>query len=135
MAVIVTKFKFFKSKSFFESSSLLLSCGRTTLYLLCIYIRDTERITDLFVEDFSTYFLFITNIISLLCYRKGNSNLLIKIHHRHGQYGFCADSCPFESVPSLVSYYQHHSLAEYNSKLNLKLRRGIAKPCQVCIYI
>ncbi|XP_067935924.1 phosphatidylinositol 3-kinase regulatory subunit alpha-like [Watersipora subatra] len=69
-----------------------------------------------------------------LVLRKGGGNLLIKIYHRHGQFGFCADSCPFESVPSLVSYYQHHSLAEYNASLNLTLRRGIAKPSQYDPY-
>ncbi|KAF6023116.1 PIK3R2 [Bugula neritina] len=65
-----------------------------------------------------------------LVLRKGGSNLLIKIYHRHGLYGFCTDSCSFDSVPALISYYQHNSLEEYNPQLNIRLHRGIARHSQ-----
>lgn len=49
-------------------------------------------------------------------FRKGGSNLLIKILYRNSRYGF-VEPCEFSSVQSLVRYFKTHSLEEYNPAL------------------
>ncbi|XP_071202421.1 phosphatidylinositol 3-kinase regulatory subunit gamma-like isoform X1 [Salvelinus alpinus] len=55
-----------------------------------------------------------------LTLRKGGNNKLIKIYHRDGKYGF-SDPLTFGSVVELINHYRHESLAQYNTKLDVKL--------------
>ncbi|KAG7514942.1 phosphatidylinositol 3-kinase regulatory subunit gamma isoform X1 [Solea senegalensis] len=59
-------------------------------------------------------------------YRKGGNNKLIKIYHRDGKYGF-SDPLTFSSVVDLISHYRHESLAQYNTKLDVKLMYPISR--------
>ncbi len=63
-------------------------------------------------------------------YRKGGNNKLIKIYHRDGKYGF-SDPLTFSSVVELISHYRHESLAQYNTKLDVKLMYPISHYQQV----
>ncbi len=63
-------------------------------------------------------------------YRKGGNNKLIKIYHRDGKYGF-SDPLTFSSVVELISHYRHESLAQYNTKLDVKLMYPISRYQQV----
>ncbi|KAF0041647.1 hypothetical protein F2P81_005179 [Scophthalmus maximus] len=60
--------------------------------------------------------------------RKGGNNKLIKIYHRDGKYGF-SDPLTFGSVVELISHYRHESLAQYNTKLDVKLVFSDAFAC------
>uniref|UniRef100_A0A1A8PB37 Phosphatidylinositol 3-kinase regulatory subunit gamma n=1 Tax=Nothobranchius rachovii TaxID=451742 RepID=A0A1A8PB37_9TELE len=55
-----------------------------------------------------------------LTLRKGGNNKLIKIYHRDGKYGF-SDPLTFGSVVELINHYRHESLAQYNTKLDVRL--------------
>ncbi|XP_035502545.2 phosphoinositide-3-kinase, regulatory subunit 3b (gamma) isoform X1 [Scophthalmus maximus] len=61
-----------------------------------------------------------------LTLRKGGNNKLIKIYHRDGKYGF-SDPLTFGSVVELISHYRHESLAQYNTKLDVKLVYPISR--------
>lgn len=61
-----------------------------------------------------------------LTLRKDGSNRLIKIFHHEGKYGF-SEPLGFPSVVDLIQYYQNKSLAQYNSKLDTRLRYPISK--------
>ncbi|XP_034386864.1 phosphoinositide-3-kinase, regulatory subunit 3b (gamma) isoform X1 [Cyclopterus lumpus] len=61
-----------------------------------------------------------------LTLRKGGNNKLIKIYHRDGKYGF-SDPLTFASVVELISHYRHESLAQYNTKLDVKLMYPISR--------
>uniref|UniRef100_A0A8C9WND9 Phosphatidylinositol 3-kinase regulatory subunit gamma n=1 Tax=Scleropages formosus TaxID=113540 RepID=A0A8C9WND9_SCLFO len=61
-----------------------------------------------------------------LTLRKGGNNKLIKIYHRDGKYGF-SDPLTFNSVVELISHYRHESLAQYNTKLDVKLMYPISR--------
>lgn len=63
-------------------------------------------------------------------FRKGGNNKLIKIYHRDGKYGF-SDPLTFGSVVELISHYRHESLAQYNTKLDVKLLFPISRFQQV----
>ncbi len=63
-------------------------------------------------------------------YRKGGNNKLIKIYHRDGKYGF-SDPLTFSSVVELISHYRHESLAQYNTKLDVKLMYPVSRYQQV----
>lgn len=63
-------------------------------------------------------------------FRKGGNNKLIKIYHRDGKYGF-SDPLTFASVVELISHYRHESLAQYNTKLDVKLMYPISRFQQV----
>lgn len=67
-------------------------------------------------------------------FRKGGNNKLIKIYHRDGKYGF-SDPLTFSSVVELISHYRHESLAQYNTKLDVKLMYPISRFQQVCTHI
>uniref|UniRef100_A0A3B1JSY9 Phosphoinositide-3-kinase regulatory subunit 3 n=1 Tax=Astyanax mexicanus TaxID=7994 RepID=A0A3B1JSY9_ASTMX len=54
------------------------------------------------------------------------NNKLIKIYHRDGKYGF-SDPLTFSSVVELISHYRHESLAQYNTKLDVKLMYPISR--------
>ncbi|XP_051555534.1 phosphatidylinositol 3-kinase regulatory subunit gamma-like [Myxocyprinus asiaticus] len=55
-----------------------------------------------------------------LTVRKNGSNKLIRIHHRDGKFGF-SEPLTFSSVPELILYYRHRSLAQYNTALDVTL--------------
>lgn len=55
-----------------------------------------------------------------LTVRKNGSNKLIKIVHANGFYGF-SEPLRFASLSELITFYSHHSLAEYNQALDIKL--------------
>ncbi|XP_013886949.1 phosphatidylinositol 3-kinase regulatory subunit gamma [Austrofundulus limnaeus] len=61
-----------------------------------------------------------------LTLRKGGSNKLIKIYHRDGKYGF-SEPLTFCSVVQLIGHYRHESLAQYNSKLDVKLLYPVSR--------
>ncbi|XP_063819452.1 phosphatidylinositol 3-kinase regulatory subunit alpha isoform X2 [Pseudophryne corroboree] len=61
-----------------------------------------------------------------LTLRKGGNNKLIKIFHREGKYGF-SDPLTFNSVVELIIHYRNESLAQYNSKLDVKLLYPVSK--------
>uniref|UniRef100_A0AAQ4PWF9 Phosphatidylinositol 3-kinase regulatory subunit gamma n=1 Tax=Gasterosteus aculeatus aculeatus TaxID=481459 RepID=A0AAQ4PWF9_GASAC len=61
-----------------------------------------------------------------LTLRKGGNNKLIKIYHRDGKYGF-SDPLTFSSVVELINHYRHESLAQYNTKLDVKLVYPISR--------
>ncbi|KAI2663608.1 Phosphatidylinositol 3-kinase regulatory subunit gamma [Labeo rohita] len=61
-----------------------------------------------------------------LTLRKGGNNKLIKIYHRDGKYGF-SDPLTFGSVVELISHYRHESLAQYNTKLDVKLMYPVSR--------
>ncbi|KAM8875358.1 phosphoinositide-3-kinase, regulatory subunit 3b (gamma) isoform 1-T1 [Spinachia spinachia] len=61
-----------------------------------------------------------------LTLRKGGNNKLIKIYHRDGKYGF-SDPLTFSSVVELINHYRHESLAQYNTKLDVKLMYPISR--------
>ncbi|KAM6921664.1 phosphoinositide-3-kinase, regulatory subunit 3b (gamma) [Xenentodon cancila] len=61
-----------------------------------------------------------------LTLRKGGNNKLIKIYHRDGKYGF-SEPLAFGSVVELISHYRHVSLAQYNSKLDVRLMYPISR--------
>lgn len=65
-----------------------------------------------------------------LTLRKGGNNKLIKIYHRDGKYGF-SDPLTFNSVVELISHYRHESLAQYNTKLDVKLMYPVSRYQQV----
>ncbi|MEQ2190847.1 Phosphatidylinositol 3-kinase regulatory subunit gamma, partial [Xenoophorus captivus] len=58
--------------------------------------------------------------------RKGGNNKLIKIYHRDGKYGF-SEPLTFSSVVELISHYRHESLAQYNTKLDVKLMYPVSR--------
>lgn len=66
-------------------------------------------------------------------FRKGGNNKLIKIYHRDGKYGF-SDPLTFGSVVELISHYRHESLAQYNTKLDVKLMYPISRFQQVSAH-
>uniref|UniRef100_H3CEC8 SH2 domain-containing protein n=1 Tax=Tetraodon nigroviridis TaxID=99883 RepID=H3CEC8_TETNG len=51
---------------------------------------------------------------------KGGSNKLIRILHGDGRFGF-SEPLTFDSVVELIGHHQHQSLAQYNSKLDVRL--------------
>ncbi|KAL6108422.1 pik3r3 [Pungitius sinensis] len=61
-----------------------------------------------------------------LTLRKGGNNKLIKIYHRDAKYGF-SDPLTFSSVVELINHYRHESLAQYNTKLDVKLMYPISR--------
>ncbi|XP_038152000.1 phosphatidylinositol 3-kinase regulatory subunit gamma-like isoform X5 [Cyprinodon tularosa] len=61
-----------------------------------------------------------------LTLRKGGNNKLIKIYHRDGKYGF-SEPLTFSSVVELISHYRHQSLAQYNTKLDVKLLYPVSR--------
>ncbi|XP_069377888.1 phosphatidylinositol 3-kinase regulatory subunit gamma-like isoform X2 [Paralichthys olivaceus] len=61
-----------------------------------------------------------------LTLRKDGSNRLIKIFHNGGKYGF-SEPLAFSSVVHLIQYYQNKSLAQYNSKLDIRLLYPISR--------
>ncbi|XP_055363736.1 phosphoinositide-3-kinase, regulatory subunit 3b (gamma) isoform X2 [Betta splendens] len=61
-----------------------------------------------------------------LTLRKGGNNKLIKIYHRDGKYGF-SEPLTFSSVVELICHYRHESLAQYNTKLDVKLMYPISR--------
>uniref|UniRef100_A0AAY5EMU4 Phosphatidylinositol 3-kinase regulatory subunit gamma n=1 Tax=Electrophorus electricus TaxID=8005 RepID=A0AAY5EMU4_ELEEL len=61
-----------------------------------------------------------------LTLRKGGNNKLIKIYHRDGKYGF-SEPLTFSSVVELISHYRHESLAQYNTKLDVKLMYPVSR--------
>ncbi|XP_024134013.1 phosphoinositide-3-kinase, regulatory subunit 3b (gamma) isoform X3 [Oryzias melastigma] len=61
-----------------------------------------------------------------LTLRKGGNNKLIKIYHRDGKYGF-SEPLTFNSVVDLISHYRHESLAQYNTKLDVKLMYPVSR--------
>lgn len=63
-------------------------------------------------------------------FRKGGNNKLIKIYHRDGKYGF-SEPLTFNSVVDLISHYRHESLAQYNTKLDVKLMYPVSRFQQV----
>lgn len=63
-------------------------------------------------------------------FRKGGNNKLIKIYHRDGKYGF-SEPLTFSSVVELISHYRHQSLAQYNTKLDVKLLYPVSRFQQV----
>ncbi|XP_034738027.1 phosphoinositide-3-kinase, regulatory subunit 3b (gamma) [Etheostoma cragini] len=67
-----------------------------------------------------------TNPVCSFSFRKGGNNKLIKIYHRDGKYGF-SDPLTFGSVVELISHYRHESLAQYNTKLDVKLMYPISR--------
>uniref|UniRef100_A0A8C2K4T1 Phosphoinositide-3-kinase, regulatory subunit 3b (gamma) n=1 Tax=Cyprinus carpio TaxID=7962 RepID=A0A8C2K4T1_CYPCA len=81
----------------------------------------------LLVQNFSIQLILICGPIqSLFSYRKGGNNKLIKIYHRDGKYGF-SDPLTFGSVVELISHYRHESLAQYNTKLDVKLMYPVSR--------
>ncbi|XP_061540034.1 phosphatidylinositol 3-kinase regulatory subunit gamma-like isoform X2 [Phycodurus eques] len=69
-----------------------------------------------------------------LTLRKNGSNRLIKIFHHGGRYGF-SEPLTFPSVVDLIQYYQHTSLAQYNSKLDTRLQFPISKYLQAVMEV
>lgn len=69
-------------------------------------------------------------LFPVISFRKGGNNKLIKIYHRDGKYGF-SDPLTFGSVVELISHYRHESLAQYNTKLDVKLMYPISRFQQV----
>lgn len=69
-------------------------------------------------------------LFTAIFFRKGGNNKLIKIYHRDGKYGF-SDPLTFGSVVELISHYRHESLAQYNTKLDVKLMYPISRFQQV----
>ncbi|CAL8267788.1 unnamed protein product [Arctogadus glacialis] len=61
-----------------------------------------------------------------LTLRKGGNNKLIKIYHRDGKHGF-SDPLTFGSVAELIGHYRHESLAQYNTKLDVKLLYPVSR--------
>lgn len=85
----------------------------------------------LLVQNLSIQLILICGPIqSLFSYRKGGNNKLIKIYHRDGKYGF-SDPLTFGSVVELISHYRHESLAQYNTKLDVKLMYPVSRYQQV----
>uniref|UniRef100_A0A8C1IBJ7 Phosphoinositide-3-kinase, regulatory subunit 3b (gamma) n=1 Tax=Cyprinus carpio TaxID=7962 RepID=A0A8C1IBJ7_CYPCA len=81
----------------------------------------------LLVQNLSIHLILICGPIqSLFSYRKGGNNKLIKIYHRDGKYGF-SDPLTFGSVVELISHYRHESLAQYNTKLDVKLMYPVSR--------
>ena len=74
--------------------------------------------------------MFLTRLLLARPPRKGGNNKLIKIYHRDGKYGF-SDPLTFCSVVELISHYRHESLAQYNTKLDVKLMYPISRYQQV----
>lgn len=68
--------------------------------------------------------------MTVLLYRKGGNNKLIKIYHRDGKYGF-SDPLTFNSVVELINHYRNESLAQYNPKLDVKLMYPVSRYQQV----
>ncbi|XP_066298836.1 phosphatidylinositol 3-kinase regulatory subunit alpha-like isoform X2 [Branchiostoma lanceolatum] len=64
-----------------------------------------------------------------LTLRKGGNNKLIKICHRDGKYGF-SEPLRFSSVVELIQHYRKESLAQYNSKLDVRLTYPVSKSQQ-----
>ncbi|XP_077981754.1 phosphatidylinositol 3-kinase regulatory subunit alpha-like [Glandiceps talaboti] len=64
-----------------------------------------------------------------LTLRKGGSNKLIKIYYRNGLYGF-SEPLVFKSVIDLIEHYKDVSLAQYNSKLDVKLSYPVSKKAE-----
>ncbi|XP_061593294.1 phosphoinositide-3-kinase, regulatory subunit 3b (gamma) [Cololabis saira] len=61
-----------------------------------------------------------------LTLRKGGNNKLIKIYHRDGQFGF-SEPLAFGSVLELIGHYRHESLAQYNTKLDVRLTFPVSR--------
>ncbi|XP_029985338.1 phosphatidylinositol 3-kinase regulatory subunit gamma-like isoform X1 [Sphaeramia orbicularis] len=61
-----------------------------------------------------------------LTLRKGGNNKLIKIYHRDGKYGF-SEPLTFVSVVELIGHYRHQSLAQYNTKLDVRLMYPVSR--------
>lgn len=66
-----------------------------------------------------------------LTVRFGGSNKLIRILAKNSRYGF-SEPLRFESVPDLIEFYTHHSLAEYNLSLDIRLLWPILKSAVDC---
>ncbi|XP_023194778.1 phosphatidylinositol 3-kinase regulatory subunit gamma isoform X1 [Xiphophorus maculatus] len=61
-----------------------------------------------------------------LTLRKGGNNKLIKIYHQDGKFGF-SEPLTFSSVVELISHYRHQSLAQYNTKLDVRLTYPVSR--------
>ncbi|KAM4574070.1 phosphatidylinositol 3-kinase regulatory subunit gamma-like isoform 1-T3 [Fundulus diaphanus] len=61
-----------------------------------------------------------------LTLRKDGYNRLIKIFHHGGKCGF-SEPLTFPSVVDLIQYYQKKSLAQYNSKLDIRLLYPVSR--------
>ncbi|XP_043986407.1 phosphatidylinositol 3-kinase regulatory subunit gamma-like isoform X3 [Gambusia affinis] len=61
-----------------------------------------------------------------LTLRKDGYNRLIKIFHQGGKCGF-SEPLTFPSLVDLIQYYQKKSLAQYNSKLDIKLLYPVSR--------
>ena len=61
-----------------------------------------------------------------LTVRKHGANRLVRIIFKRGKYGL-NEPLRFLSVVDLVEYYRKHSLAEFNSKLDVKLKYPISR--------
>ena len=58
--------------------------------------------------------------------RKNGVNKLIRILRQDGYYGF-SKPLLYRSVPDLIEYYQEHSLAHYNPRLDTKLQFALSR--------
>ena len=61
-----------------------------------------------------------------LTIRKHGANRLVRILFKRGKYGL-NEPLRFSSVVELIEYYRKHSLAEFNSKLDVKLKYPISR--------
>uniref|UniRef100_A0A3B3X8C3 SH2 domain-containing protein n=1 Tax=Poecilia mexicana TaxID=48701 RepID=A0A3B3X8C3_9TELE len=68
-----------------------------------------------------------------LTLRKDGYNRLIKIFHQGGKCGF-SEPLTFPSPVDLIQYYQKKSLAQYNSKLDIRLLYPVSRYYQTFVY-
>ena len=61
-----------------------------------------------------------------LTVRKHGANRLVRVIFKRGKYGL-NEPLRFTSVIELIEYYRKHSLAEFNSKLDVKLKYPISR--------
>lgn len=61
-----------------------------------------------------------------LTLKKDGATRMIRIFHHGGMYGF-SQPFQFRSVTELVQYYREHSLLDYNSQLDIKLKLPVPR--------
>lgn len=69
-----------------------------------------------------------------LTLRKDSTNRLIKIFYHEGRYGF-SEPLGFSSVMDLIHFYHHNSLAQYNSRLDIRLLFPLSRHQQVLMEV
>jgi len=86
--------------------------GRASCVCVCVFVGLVTTITRV--------------LCSFIFNRKGGSNKLIKIFHEHSMFGF-VEPLNFSTVVELIQYYQSHSLAHYNTMLDITLKFPVSR--------